>query len=75
MLYLYVYYVTSSYILPLALSWFVFSTIDSTNIHGSVSRKETHLSAKPNSGVELGSLYRQIEVSALANHLTICTHE
>ncbi|KAK5897141.1 hypothetical protein CesoFtcFv8_010229 [Champsocephalus esox] len=34
---------------------------DSTNIHGSVSRKETHLSVKPNSGVELGSLYRQIE--------------
>ncbi|XP_033949538.1 regulator of G-protein signaling 14 isoform X2 [Pseudochaenichthys georgianus] len=28
---------------------------DGTNIHGSVSRKETH------SGVELGSLYRQIE--------------
>ncbi|KAI9538991.1 hypothetical protein NQZ68_009068 [Dissostichus eleginoides] len=34
---------------------------DSTNIHGSVSQKESHLSVKPNSGVELGSLYRQIE--------------
>ncbi|KAF3838244.1 hypothetical protein F7725_010012 [Dissostichus mawsoni] len=33
----------------------------STNIHGSVSQKESHLSVKPNSGVELGSLYRQIE--------------
>ncbi|XP_010771391.1 regulator of G-protein signaling 14 isoform X2 [Notothenia coriiceps] len=34
---------------------------DSTHIQGSVSRKESHLSVKPNSGVELGSLFRQIE--------------
>ncbi|KAL3044920.1 hypothetical protein OYC64_013234 [Pagothenia borchgrevinki] len=34
---------------------------DDTNIHGSVSRIESHLSVKPHSGVELGSLYRQIE--------------
>lgn len=39
-------------------------TIDPSNIHGLVSRKESHMSVKSSSSVELGSLYRQIEVSA-----------
>ncbi|XP_063732470.1 regulator of G-protein signaling 14-like isoform X3 [Eleginops maclovinus] len=34
---------------------------DTTNIQGSVSRKEAQLSVKSSSGVELGSLYWQIE--------------
>lgn len=39
-------------------------TIDASNIHGLVTRKELHTSVKSSSSVELGSLYRQIEVSA-----------
>ncbi|XP_054453842.1 regulator of G-protein signaling 14-like isoform X2 [Anoplopoma fimbria] len=39
---------------------------DESNIHGSVSRKESHVSVKSSSSVELGSLYRQIENGRLS---------
>ncbi|KAK9518005.1 hypothetical protein VZT92_023334 [Zoarces viviparus] len=39
---------------------------DSSNNHGSVSRREAHASVKSSSSVELGSLYRQIENGRLS---------
>ncbi|KAM6952193.1 regulator of G-protein signaling 14 [Lycodopsis pacificus] len=39
---------------------------DSSNNHGSVSRKESHMSVKSSSSVELGSLYRQTENGRLS---------
>ncbi|XP_068570749.1 regulator of G-protein signaling 14 isoform X2 [Cebidichthys violaceus] len=39
---------------------------DASNNHGSVSRKESHVSVKSSSSVELGSLYRQIENGRLS---------
>ncbi|XP_049441508.1 regulator of G-protein signaling 14-like isoform X2 [Epinephelus fuscoguttatus] len=34
---------------------------DTSDIHGSVSRKDSHMSVKSSSSVELGSLHRQVE--------------
>ncbi|XP_059202731.1 regulator of G-protein signaling 14 [Centropristis striata] len=39
---------------------------DASNVHSSVARKESHMSVKSSSSVELGSLYRQVENGRLS---------
>lgn len=55
-------YFTVTLLFSLLVS-FLFITTDTSNTQGSVSQKESHMSVKSTSSVELGSLYRQIEVS------------